>query len=110
MNNEVNRIFMSLDFGIKRSCYSFIFGKQELIEEDILVKDIYEIRIIDVLGSLKGIDLFGSVKMIEKRLEFLFFCKRFDLLYLVSERRRKVGVVRQLDFKDDMVVDLIDSS
>lgn len=113
MNNEANRISMPSDSGTKRSCHSPIFGKQESIEEDISVKDTHETRTTDASVSPKETDSSGSVKMIEKRSESLPSCKRPDLSHVshsASERRRRVGVVRQLDFKDDMAVDLIDSS
>ncbi|PFX32666.1 uncharacterized protein LOC111320382 [Stylophora pistillata] len=113
MNSEANRIPMPSDSGTRTGCRSPTFGKQESIEEDILANNTHETKTPDASVSPKKTDSSRGVNQIERRSESLPSSKRTDLSHIphpASERRRKVGVARQLDFKDDMAVDLIDGS
>ena len=113
MNNEANRIPMPSDSGTRVGARSPTFGKQESSQEDKLTNTTHETKTPEVSVSPKKTDPSRSFKELVRRSDSLPTSKRPDLSHVshpASERRRRVGVVRQLDFKDDMAMDLSDTS
>ena len=101
LTNEANRIPMPSDSGIRLGGrIPHFYYKQEQAHENKMTSALLETNTPDTL-------------LRPKRSESLPTSRRPNLSHLtrpVSERGSKEGIARQLDFKDDMAVELSDSN
>ena len=109
LTNEANRIPMPSDSGIRLGARTPLFyHKQEQAHEKKMTGTIHKTNTPETSLSPKKTN-----KRLAKRSESLPSSRRPDLSRVtrqVSERGSKEGIARQLDFKDDMAVDLNDSN
>jgi len=109
LTNEANRIPMPSDSGIRLGAHTPLFySKQEQAHENKMTSTVHETNTPETSLSPNK-----TSKLLAKRSESLPTSQKPDLSHVtrpISERGSKEGVARQLDFKDDMAVDLSDSN
>lgn len=106
MTNEANRIPMPSDSGIRLGARSPVFYRK-LSHEKKMTSPSHETKTSATPLSPKKTDLSRIIKQSAKRCDSLPSSKRPDLSHVIGSNAR---VARQLNFKDDMAMELSDNN
>lgn len=106
MTNEANRIPMPSDSGIRLGARSPVFYRK-LSHEKKMASPLHENKTLETPLSPKKTDLSRIINQSAKRCDSLPTSRRPDLSHITGSNAR---VARQLNFKDDMAMELNDGS
>lgn len=111
LTNEANRIPMPSDAGVKLGARSPVFYRK-LSQENKMAGASHETKKSETPLSPKKTDISCIIKQSARRCDSMPSSRRPDLSHVTRPvlGENKAGVARQLDFKDDMAMELNDSS